>query len=269
MNAGGSIVSLVPMGEGVGRTIANRTSLQTEVVMVFDLPRDRVVPVSEIDVRLSPGPHPFAVANAKAIAANWQREIQANPTLFDGEVVLLSDIAYQDGRLVGHCHVVGFSTLLYWRRERPKGAEHAYAHATLVSRDGALVAIRMGAHTANPGKVYFAAGSFEPMDFRHGRVDVAANMAREVLEETGLAIAETRKEESCFLFSQNGTTVIFRRYFLDETADMIAGRIEAFVAREHEPEIDGPVVIRSADTLPGGVAPHMKAIVDWHFGEAK
>lgn len=236
--------------------------------MAFNIPRIRVVPVSEIDVRLAPGPHPFVVANAEAIEANWQREIAANPALFDGEVVLLSEIAYTDGRLVGFCHAVRYSAMLHWRRERPKGAEHAYAYAALVSSDGALVAIRMGAHTANPGKVYFAAGSFEPMDFRDGRVDVDFNMEREVGEETGLTIADARKEDRYLLYSQNGTTVIFRRYFLTETAEEIAARIEAFVAQEAEPEIDGPVIIRSVETLPDGVAPNMKAIVDWHFAES-
>ncbi len=234
--------------------------------MAFNLPRGQIVPVSEIDVRLEPGPHPFVLANATAILANWEREIAANPALFDGEVLLLSEVGYDDGRLKGRCHAVRYATLLHWRRERPAGAEHAYAHAALVSSDGALVAIRMGAHTANPGKVYFAAGSFEPVDFRDGRVDVDANMAREVFEETGLAIGDEPKEDSYFLFSQNGTTVIFRRYFLTEAADVIAIRIEAFVAGETEPEIDGPVIIRSAKNLPDGVALHMKAIVDWHFG---
>lgn len=231
----------------------------------FDLPRGVVVPVTSIDVRLDPGRHPFEVANAEWIEANWRQEIAANPALFDGEVVLLADIAYAEGRLTGHCHVVAFSTLMYWRRERPAGAEHAYAHAALVSSDGALVAIRMGKHTANPGKVYFAAGSFEPMDFYDGRVDADANMEREVGEETGLEIAGARKEDRHFLFSENGTTVIFRRYFLDQTADRIAERITDFVAGEAEPEIDGPVIIRSAQNLPDGVALHMKAIVDWHF----
>lgn len=235
--------------------------------MSFDLPRDRVVPVSDIAVGLDPGPHPFEVKNTDDIEANWRREVAANPALFDGTIVLLSEITYASGRLTGRCHAVRYATLLHWRRSRPAGAEHAYAHAALVASDGALVAVRMGAHTANAGKVYFAAGSFEPFDFRDGLVDIDANMAREVLEETGLDISAAPVDADYHLFSQNANTVIFRRYYLGEPADAIAERIAAFVASEAEPEIDGPVIIRGGGGYPDGMAPHMRAIVDWHFGQ--
>jgi 8-oxo-dGTP pyrophosphatase MutT (NUDIX family) len=233
--------------------------------MGFDIPRDTIVPVSSIEVRLDPGAHPFEVANADAIEANWQNEVAANPALFDGTIVLLAELVYADGRLTGRCHAVRYATLLYWRRNRPEGAEHAFAHAALVSSDGALVAIRMAAHTANPGRIYFAAGSFEPFDFRDGLVDVEANMAREVGEETGLDISATPHDAHYHLFSRNGATVIFRRCYLDETAEEIARRIADFVASEEQSEIDGAVIIRNGDDLPDGVMPYMKAIIDWHF----
>jgi 8-oxo-dGTP pyrophosphatase MutT (NUDIX family) len=233
--------------------------------MAFNLPRGEVVPVSSIEVRLDPAPHEYEVANAEAIEANWKREVAANPALFDGSIVLLSEVSYEGGRLIGRCNPVRYATLLAWRRERGAEAEHAYAHAALVSNDGALVAIRMGAHTANPGRVYFAAGSFEEEDFRDGLVDTDANMEREVQEETGLDIAGARKEDGYHLFSRDGQTVIFRCYFLDEPADCLAERISAHVAAEEEPEIEGPVIIRGKDNLPDGIAPHMGAIVEWYF----
>jgi 8-oxo-dGTP pyrophosphatase MutT (NUDIX family) len=232
---------------------------------MFDIPRNSIVPVSAIEVRLDPGQHPFEAANADAIEANWQREVSANPALFDGTIVLLSELAYAEARLTGRCHAVRYATLLYWRRSRPQGAEHAFAHAALVSSDGALVAIRMAAHTANAGRIYFAAGSFEPFDFRDGLVDVEANMAREVGEETGLDISATPRDTSYHLFSRDSMTVIFRRCYLDETADEIARHIAGFVASEEQSEIDGAVIIRKGDDLPAGVMPYMKAIIDWHF----
>jgi len=231
----------------------------------FDLPRGRVVAFSQADVRLDPEPHPFAVENAAAIEANWQAERAANPALFDGEVVLLSSLSLEGDRLVGRCHAVRFAALLQWRRHRRPGAEHAYAHAAIVSGDGALVAIRMGAHTANAGKVYFAAGSFERMDFRDGLVDLEGNMAREVREETGLDLGEARPEDGYHLYSADGATVVFRRYYYEATAGELAARIAAHVAAEAEPEIDGPVVLRGGAPLPDGVMEHMRAIVDWHF----
>lgn len=170
--------------------------------------------------------------------------------------------------LTGTCHAVRYSTFLYWRGMiEESGAEHCFAHAMLVSSDNALVAVRMGSHTVNAGQVYFAAGSFEPEDFRDGRADIHYNMAREVAEETGLDISEARHADSYLCYSANGRTALFRRYDLDATADDIAERITEFVAQEAEPEITGPVVIRDARDLPDDLAPHMLPIVDWHFGK--
>lgn len=236
--------------------------------MSFDLPCGVVLPVEDVDVRLDPEPHPFETRHAAAIAANWEEERAANPHLFNGTMVLFSELALRGCRLVGRCHPVRYATMLYWRRTKGVGGiGHAFAFPALVARDGALVAIRMGRHTANAGSVYFAAGSFEPMDFIGGQVDLDGNMAREVKEETGLDIAAAPREATDHMFSLGGSTVIFRRYFLDEDAATLARRIEAFVAAEPEPEIEGPVVIRSAADRPQGMTGHMGAIVRWHFGE--
>jgi 8-oxo-dGTP pyrophosphatase MutT (NUDIX family) len=237
--------------------------------MNFDIPRNMILPVDRIDVRLDPVPHPYEIENRGAIEANWLREKAANPALFDGTVVLLSELSHRGRRLEGRCHAVRFVTFMHWRGNRSDlRAEHVYAHAMLVSRDNALVAIRMGGHTVNAGSVYFAAGSFEPADFRDGRVDVDFNMAREVMEETGLEISRAPRDEHHHALSLESGTVIFRRYFLDQDADELAQRISAFVAVDPEPEIEGPVVIRDPDDLPSGLKPHMFGLVEWHFSQA-
>ena len=229
------------------------------------LPLGVILPVDDIDVRLDPSPHPFTKGREKAIAENWTLEVRRKPALFDGTVVMLSDFGYADGRLSGRCHAVSYATFLYWRKERVATAAHAFAHPMLVSRDNALVAIRMAAHTVNAGRVYFAAGSFEPEDFPDGLVDAHGNMVREVMEETGLDISNVRREDRHHALATDQGTVIFRRYFLDDDADTIASRIHRFVASESDPEIEGPVVIRNSSDLPSGLMPHMAPMIDWHF----
>lgn len=233
--------------------------------MTFDIPRNRILPVDQVDVRLDPDPHPFETANAAAIEENWRAETRANPALFDGTVVLLSEFGYADGRLFGRCHAVRYATFMYWRKDRVGTVAHAFAHPMLVAGDNALVAIRMAAHTVNAGRVYFAAGSFEPEDFPDGVVDPHGNMVREVKEETGLDILDARRGERHYALATERGTVIFRRYFLDETAVEIANRIRDFVAGESEPEIEEPVIIRNARDLPEGLMPHMRPLVEWHF----
>ncbi|RUU00967.1 hypothetical protein EOD23_22375 [Mesorhizobium sp. USDA-HM6] len=234
--------------------------------MSFDLPRNVILPVDAVDVRLDPSLHPFERDNQAAIAENWRREMEAKPALYDGTVVLLSALAYRDSRLVGRCHAVKYSTFMLWRKNRKlSGAEHAYAHAVLAAGDNALVAIRMGSHTVNAGRVYFAAGSFEPVDFRDGLVDVDFNMIREVGEETGIDLSLAQPGPRYYALSTVSGTVIFRRYRVAEPAEEIARRIGAFVAAETEPEIEGPVIIRDADDLPDGLMGHMKPLIEWHF----
>lgn len=224
-----------------------------------------ILPVDQIEVLLDPAPHPFERENRRAIAENWQHEILAKPALFDGTVVLLSELGYAGRRLFGRCHAVGYSTFLYWRKDRVGTVAHAFAHPVLVAADNALVAIRMAAHTVNAGKVYFAAGSFEPEDFPDGKVDLHFNMAREVLEETGVDIGSAPRDAGCHALATERGTVIFRRYFLDAKADEITGRIKDFIAGELSPEISGPVIIRDAVDLPDGLMPHMRPLIEWHF----
>jgi 8-oxo-dGTP pyrophosphatase MutT (NUDIX family) len=234
--------------------------------MPFDLPRDAIVPVRSAVVRLDPGRHPFERENAAAIDENWRAELAVNPALFDGKVVLLSSLTYADGRLDGLCHVIRFATFMLWRKTRPLGsAEHAYAHAVPVTSDGALVLIRMAGHTVNAGRAYFAAGSFEPQDFRDGIADIDFNMMREVREETGMELSGCEYDPTYHLRSTEGASVIFRRYYLDEPAEAVAERIRAFVAAEEEPEIEGPVIVSGPSDLPADMALHIPSMIEWHF----
>lgn len=233
---------------------------------MFDLPRDRICSVDTVNVRLVPDPHPFETQNLTAIEENWRAEKAGNPALFDGTTVLLSALSYDGRNLNGRCHAIRFATFMHWRRHRStSGAEHAFAHAMLVAADNALVAIRMGPHTANPGRVYFAAGSFESKDFPRGEADLHFNMAREVREETGISIDQAAREDRQYFISLATGTVIFRRYFLDQDADTVAARIRQFIAGEEEPEIEEPVVIRNARDIPDKLISHMAPLIDWHF----
>ena len=105
-----------------------------------------------------------------------------------------------------------------------------------------------------------------PAQLRDELADVDGNMTREVMEETGLDISGLPRGAGYQALSTQGGTVIFRRYHLPFDADEAAERIRAFVARQDEPEIEGPVIIRDARDLPDGLKPHMKPMIDWHFG---
>jgi hypothetical protein len=128
----------------------------------FTLPPGQMLELAGARLAFHPSPHPYEAANKADIDTNWQAELAANPALFDGQVMLFSSIDWDNGRLDAVCHSGRFATyLLYGARSRSERLGHMFAHAMPVASDGSLVAIRMAPHTANPGRVYFAAGSFD------------------------------------------------------------------------------------------------------------
>ena len=232
----------------------------------FNLPQRQIVAVRDVMISVDPASHPYETVLAEAIEQNWAVEQAANPALFNGQVCMLAEAALSGGRLSGRCHLVRFATLLYWRKNRAAAtAEHIFAHAMPVSADGALIAIRMGRHTANPGRIYFAAGSFDNDDITDGRIDVKGNMRREVVEEPGLDLHDARADFGYRLYAHDRNAVLLRRYRFDMTAEELADRIADHVAHDPAPEIEGPVIIRKGEALPGGLMPHMEPVIAWHF----
>lgn len=223
--------------------------------------------VSGLDLRVAEGEHPFVRDHGPAISRHWQTEVAANPSLYDGGILFQHRLDHEDGRITGLAHMVPFSTLLYWRRHgRPEGATHLFAMPLLVGADGGIVAIRMSRTTANPGAVYCAAGSLDAHDIVGGRIDVEANMAREVAEETGLDLGMAQSGTRYKALHLDNTVVLVRVFSFNDDAETLARRIEAHVAGEAEPEIDAPVIIRDANPDRHPYAFFMPPILGWHFG---
>ncbi|MFN3548186.1 MAG: NUDIX domain-containing protein [Mesorhizobium sp.] len=225
-----------------------------------------LLPVGEVTLRLSGAPHPYEALHEGDIEGNWQAEQARNPALFDGRTVLFSRIGLEDGRLVGACHEVRYASLLHWRLRRSTDiAAHLFAMAVPVTADGAVLTVRMAPWTANPGQVYFAGGSLEPADFVDGVADVDANMQREVLEETGLALTDVPRESGYRVVRTDRGVVVVRRYALAQSAREIEERVRDFVADEAKPEIVEPVLLTRASPPEPELLPWVRRIVDWHF----
>lgn len=233
--------------------------------MTIAIARGRMLRIREVRIELAPGPHPFERTNEESIAETWARETAANPNLFNGTATLLA-AAWLDNQdiLRGQCHLVRYATLLHWiRNPDTTMAEHLFAHAIPISADGRLIAIRMGAHTANAGKCYFAAGSIDADDILNGEIDIDGNMAREVAEETGLNLSDAVAENGYHLWRGESHAVLLRRYRFRETADVLGERIGRHVADDPTPEIEGPVILGDRLERPSGLASHMVPVLDW------
>lgn len=229
----------------------------------------KIFPVSDIEIEVAAEPHPFHLAEAEKARESWQKEIAVNPHLFDGRMVLQRSVLVADGRIRARAHIVPYSTFLWWRKTRAPGASHIFGMPMLVSSDDALIAIRMGAHTANPGRVYSPGGSLEPEDIVDGRCDVARNIAREVKEETGISLSEATAEPGWHAIHMDGTLTVFRVFRLAATAEDIVARVAEHVACDPHPEIDEAVAIREPEPTAHNYPEFIPPILDWLFARIR
>ncbi|MCV9960915.1 NUDIX hydrolase [Pararhizobium sp. BT-229] len=245
--------------------------LQPLTSNISEWPRERLIfPARRIDLRVIDAPHPYYLSERAQIAVNWDLEFAANPALYDGQMMLPRAIEIHDGVISGETHAVPYSTFLLWRKTRPiAAAVHLFSMPVIVSSDGAVVAIRMGKHTSNPGRVYCAAGSLDPGDVRDGVCDLDGNMAREVLEETGLSLSDAETVSGFHALHDRGVITVFRAYRFAATASDLVERIGRHIVVDPEPEIDEALAIRNADPGQHLYLPFMPPILEWVFNNMR
>jgi len=240
---------------------------QMSMLETHGFPREGTIfPVSSFDLQVLEGNHPWVAENRAEIAANWEGEVTRNPALYDGRMVFQRELSFANGHIEGRAHMAPFSAFMYWRRlARRVGGFHLFALPLVISSDDALIAIRMAETTANPGRVYCAAGSMDAHDVVDGRCDLDLNMRREVLEETALDLQEAVRDIRAFATHAMNTVVVFRSFRFAMTAEAIVDRIARHIATETEPEITNAVAIRNADPSAHDYAFFMPSILTWLF----
>jgi len=163
----------------------------------------RILELDDIDAIVEPFDWDFSRSHAADIEAIWQRETAAKPGMFNGRV-LIQHRGAPEGRVFRCAYSeTDYRTFLSWHRLGHPGApvRNGFGMAALRTADGAFLLGEMGAHTANAGKIYFAAGTPDLDDIVKGRVDLAGSVLREMSEETGLLTSEVEVG--------NGWTAIF------------------------------------------------------------
>ncbi|WP_027488560.1 NUDIX hydrolase [Allorhizobium undicola] len=214
------------------------------------------------------GEHPFLAAHREAVAANWEQEVAANPALFNGRFLLFSTLGIHQGRLCGQAHDTPYAAMLYWRRSPAlQTGYHVFCFPVIITADNALVAVEMAAHTANPGQVYCPAGSLELEDVVDGRVDIEANMRREVREETGLDLGMAEADGALRGLRLGRRVTLFRIFRMPLTADQVEKAIYRHMETDHEQEIARPVLLRRGDEGRYPFNPAMKPLLHWLFAD--
>ena len=205
----------------------------------------RIEEIASIDLRLRPQPWPFAIERALEIDAHWAELSRANPHHYNGRVLLMRNLAVEPAatgrRLAGTCFIAEYKAFLAWRDFGfpDQTISNVFAMAALRSADGAYLLGEMAQSTANPGLIYFPAGTPDPGDLEGDAVDLEGSVLRELEEETGIGAQDVALEPGWSVVFQGPRVACMKNTRSSLSAAELVARGAAFIAEEELPELAG------------------------------
>ena len=205
-----------------------------------------IVPIERLELAYAPRPWPFASERRAEIDAYFAALQRSNPALWNGRVMMLYEHAIRGTVFHGAYLETDFASMLAWRHwDSPdQRVKNCFAMGALRGSDGAFVLGVMGAHTANPGRIYFPAGLPDLSDVVGEQVDLVHNVMREVGEETGLAPGDVEAGQGWITVLAGPRIAQVKMLRVRETAAALRARILVHLASEAQPELADIRIVR-------------------------
>jgi len=223
-----------------------------------------IVALDHVAFSVAPREWPFARARGAEIAAHFAARRADTPALWNGRMLLLHEWSLASGSMGGMFFETDFANYMAWRDwDFPDvSVTNCFSMGVIRSADGAYLLGVMGAHTANAGKIYFPAGLPDPSDVAGGAVDLAANVAREVAEETGLTGADVSAQPGwCAVFA-GARIALMQLLQANAPAVDLRARVLAHVAREARPELADVRIVKSKADFDPMMPPFVTAYLE-------
>ncbi|MCK1739999.1 NUDIX hydrolase [Bradyrhizobium sp. 139] len=223
--------------------------------------------VATLDLAVRPIAWPFAEERRAEIAAHFIEKQRERPKIWNGRVLLGRDAVFADGQLSATYFETDFASFLAWRDWGfpDKAVFNGFGMGALRTPDGAFIMGEMAQHTANAGRIYFPSGTPDLDDVRNGVLDIPGSVVREVAEETGLTVADFSAEADWHCVVTGPTIAMIQVLNLDMPGDMARGLIEAYLAREIEPELSAIHLVRGMSDLTPSMPRFVTAFVAQQF----
>jgi hypothetical protein len=221
-----------------------------------------VVPVERVELEIAPWEWPFVAQRRAQIDAYFADQRRRNPTLWNGQLLLLKGHSVADGVLRGTLFETDYASLLAgleWGAIGP-GVKACFAVAALVSADDACLVGIMAPYTRNAGQMLFPSGSLDPADVIDGKLDLDASVQRELGEETGLGSQEVRPDSPWYAVGAGPRLPVARIMRAREPAEMLRQRILSNLAAQRAPEFTDFQIIRGPCTAHPAMPPWMQAL---------
>ena len=220
------------------------------------------VPISSFDLRLHAGTWSFAEAEKPRIAEHWRKLADANPRIWNGDVLICAETRIADTVLTGRFIKTDYASFVAWRDWGwpDKTVSNLFGSAIVHSSDNALLYGRMAGHTLNAGKIYPPGGSLEMKDVSaDGHVDVMGSLIRELAEETGLDAAHAERGELLAIIDGPRLSVaqVFR---FASPAERLAEQVRRYLRDGHEDELSDIEIVRASSQFDSTMPDYAVAI---------
>jgi len=227
-----------------------------------------ILPLAGVEAWCEEGAWPWAEEHRAAIDAHWARRTAESPALYNGRVLICCERRVEDGILKVRYRESDYASFLAMRDlDFPPGsAGNCFAMAALQAADGPYLLGIMGDHTANAGRIYFPAGTPDPGDILPDRrVDLAGSVSRELLEETGLGEDDVVIAETWTAVFHGARTALMRPVRSPLPADVLRAQIDAWLARQEQPELAGMHVVRAPADIDSERMPYFTQVFLQHL----
>ena len=223
--------------------------------------------VTQLDLSVQAWSWPFADERRADIEAHFALKCREKPQLWNGRVLLGRHPVFTGDCLRARYFETDFASFLAWRDWGfpDSGVFNGFGMGALRCSDGAFILGEMAAHTANAGRIYFPSGTPDLDDVRGDAVDIAGSVAREVEEETGLAPADYRAGAEWDCVVSGVAVAMIRVLDVDGSGDALRARIEANLARQHQPELAAIHLVRGRGDLTAAMPRFVTAFIERQF----
>ena len=218
-----------------------------------------IIPLTRLDLRFEPAPWLFADQRRAEIDAHFAKLRIEKPEMWNGRVLLLRRGEIRDGVLGGAYSEVDFASFIAWRDWGfpDRAIRNCFPMAALRSSDGAFLLGVMGRHTATAGQIYFPAGTPDPNDVDGDTVDLERGVIRELIEETGLGVADFNAEPGWSATPLGQRLALMKVVQARDSAATLHERIRAFLASQKQPELSDIHIARSVNDLRPTMPPYV------------
>jgi 8-oxo-dGTP pyrophosphatase MutT (NUDIX family) len=223
--------------------------------------------VMTLDLRLDPWSWQFAEERRTEIDAHFAKLRLETPQLWNGRILLARDPMFAGEHFSASYFETDFASFMAWRDWGFPDPDvfNGFGMGALRCVDGAFVLGEMGAHTANAGRIYFPSGTPDRDDIKGDAVDIAGSVAREVLEETGLAPADYRAATHWDCVVSGAAVAMIRILQVDASGEALRAKIEANLASQREPELAAIHLVRAASDFTAAMPRFVTAFLQAQF----